>query len=74
MKKVRLPSSCWTVPSGLLASKMNGEKNKTAREAPVYECLHFTKKKRPRDTRCCALKPNMKKAYDHVSGAIYVLS
>ena len=30
------------------------------------ECLHFMKKKRPKDTRCCALKLDMKKAYDHV--------
>ena len=32
----------------------------------TYECLHFMKKKRPKDTRCCALKLDMKKAYDHV--------
>ena len=32
----------------------------------AYECLHFMKKKRPRDVRCCALKLDMKKAYDRV--------
>jgi len=31
-----------------------------------YECLHFMKKKRKRDTQCCALKLDMRKAYDHV--------
>ena len=32
----------------------------------AYECLHFMKKKRQRDTRCCALKLDMRKAYDRV--------
>ena len=32
----------------------------------TYECLHFTKRKRARDQRCCALKLDMKKAYDRV--------
>jgi hypothetical protein len=32
----------------------------------TYECLHFIKKKRARTLRCCALKLDMKKAYDHV--------
>jgi hypothetical protein len=31
----------------------------------AYECLHFMKKKRARDLRCCALKLDTKKAYDH---------
>jgi hypothetical protein len=35
----------------------------------AYECLHFMKKKRPRDTRSCALKLDMKKAYDSVEWA-----
>lgn len=30
----------------------------------AYECLHFMKKKRARENRFCALKLNMKKAYD----------
>ena len=32
----------------------------------AYECLHFMKSKRARDQRCCALKIDMKKAYDRV--------
>jgi hypothetical protein len=32
----------------------------------AYECLHFMKKKRARDQRCCALKLDMQKVYDRV--------
>lgn len=32
----------------------------------AYEWLHFMKQKRANDLRCCALKLDMKKAYDHV--------
>jgi hypothetical protein len=32
----------------------------------AYECLHFMKKKRARDQSCCALKLDMRKAYDQV--------
>ena len=32
----------------------------------AYECLHFMKKKRARDSRCCALKLDMKKVYDRL--------
>lgn len=32
----------------------------------AYECLHFMKKKRARDSRCCAVNLDMKKVYDRV--------
>jgi hypothetical protein len=32
----------------------------------AYECMHFMKKKRARDRRFCALKLDMRKAYDRV--------
>jgi hypothetical protein len=32
----------------------------------VFECLHFMKRKRAKNLRCCALKLDMKKAYDQV--------
>ena len=32
----------------------------------AYECLHFMKRKKPRGSRCCALKLDMRKAYDRV--------
>jgi hypothetical protein len=32
----------------------------------AYECLHFMKQKKAQDLRCCALKLDMKKAYDRV--------
>lgn len=32
----------------------------------AYECLHFMKKKRARDSRCCALELDMRKAYDRL--------
>lgn len=32
----------------------------------AYECLHFMKKKRARDTRCSALQLDMRKAYDRL--------
>ena len=32
----------------------------------AYECLHFMKKKRAQDQRCCALKLDMRKVYDRV--------
>jgi len=32
----------------------------------AYECLHFMKQKKPSELRCCALKLDMKKAYDRV--------
>ena len=32
----------------------------------AYECLHFMKQKHPSDQRFCALKLDMKKAYDRV--------
>jgi hypothetical protein len=32
----------------------------------AYECLHFMKQKKAPDLKCCALKLDMKKAYDHV--------
>jgi hypothetical protein len=34
--------------------------------SPLYECLHFMKLKQASDLRCCALKLDMKKAYDRV--------
>jgi hypothetical protein len=32
----------------------------------AFECLHFMKRKRAKNLRCCALKLDMKKAHDHV--------
>jgi hypothetical protein len=32
----------------------------------AYECVHFMKKKRSQELRCCALKLDMRKAYDRV--------
>jgi hypothetical protein len=32
----------------------------------AYQCLHTMKKKMPQNERCCALKLDMKKAYDRV--------
>jgi hypothetical protein len=32
----------------------------------AFECLHFMKRKRAKEARCCALKLDMKKAYDRV--------
>jgi hypothetical protein len=32
----------------------------------AYECLHFMKKKRVRENRCCGVKLDTKKAYDRV--------
>jgi hypothetical protein len=32
----------------------------------AFECLHFMKRKRAKEVRCCALKLDMKKAYDRV--------
>ena len=32
----------------------------------AYECLNYMKRKQGRDSRCCALKLDMRKAYDHV--------
>jgi hypothetical protein len=32
----------------------------------AFECLHFMKRKRAREVWCCALKLDMKKAYDRV--------
>jgi hypothetical protein len=32
----------------------------------VYECLHYMKKKRARDSHFCALKLDMRKAYDRL--------
>jgi hypothetical protein len=32
----------------------------------AYECLHFMKRKKAQELRCCALKLDVRKAYDRV--------
>ena len=40
----------------------------------AYECLHYMKQKRGRVSRCCALKLDMRKAYDRVEWPYMALS